>query len=219
MHRFVWDLHYPPPAVLQFSYPIAAIYRNTIRMPLGTWVLPGQYSVKLMVNGKSFTQRLTVSMDPRIKTPAGALAQQFALSMQLFDGLRQDYEALLQVRALRAQLLKLREMAGKLPVADAITALDKKAASLEGGSGGRRGGAPAAGSDQSTLARLNGELGSVFGVLQESEEIPTSQAVAAANELPKTLAAVLARWNELKTKDVPALNDRLREANLPPITP
>src|SRR5207248_10532580 len=26
MHRFVWDLHYPPPAALRHEYPIAAVY-------------------------------------------------------------------------------------------------------------------------------------------------------------------------------------------------
>ncbi|HKW45230.1 MAG TPA: hypothetical protein VJN22_06185, partial [Candidatus Eremiobacteraceae bacterium] len=29
MHRFVWDLHYPPPAATSFDYPISAIYQDT----------------------------------------------------------------------------------------------------------------------------------------------------------------------------------------------
>ena len=41
LHRFVWDLHHERPAVGAFSYPIAAIWRNTPRTPLGSWVLPG----------------------------------------------------------------------------------------------------------------------------------------------------------------------------------
>ncbi|MGH7532596.1 MAG: WD40/YVTN/BNR-like repeat-containing protein, partial [Gemmatimonadales bacterium] len=35
MHRFVWDLHYPPPAALGAEYPIAAIDHDTPRMPRG----------------------------------------------------------------------------------------------------------------------------------------------------------------------------------------
>ena len=47
LHRFVWDLHHPPPAVLERSYPIAAIYRNTPAEPRGPWALPGEYTVRL----------------------------------------------------------------------------------------------------------------------------------------------------------------------------
>src|SRR5204863_197933 len=42
MHRFVWDLHYPPPAALRHEYPIAAVYHDTPREPRGPWVLPGR---------------------------------------------------------------------------------------------------------------------------------------------------------------------------------
>src|SRR4029079_15353778 len=30
-HRFVWDLHYPPPKVLAHEYPISAIFGDTPR--------------------------------------------------------------------------------------------------------------------------------------------------------------------------------------------
>ena len=36
MHRFVWDLHYPPPDALRQDYPISAIYEDTPRVPAGT---------------------------------------------------------------------------------------------------------------------------------------------------------------------------------------
>jgi hypothetical protein len=216
MHRFIWDLHYPPPAVLQFSYPIAAVYRNTPRTPLGPWVLPGNYSLKLTVNGRSYIQPLTVKMDPRVKTAAAGLQQQFTLSLQLYGALRQDYDALQQVRGLRTQLRGLRERAGQGPVADAIVALEKEAAALEGGSGFP--GAPGSGRpDQSSLARMNGELSSVLGILQGADETPTSQAAAAVGELQKTLGSLLTRWNELKAKNVPALNQQLQKVNLPAV--
>src|SRR5208337_841376 len=41
MHRFVWDLHYPPPDALEHEYPMSAIYRDTPRYPIGPPVLPG----------------------------------------------------------------------------------------------------------------------------------------------------------------------------------
>ena len=87
MHRWMWDLHYPRPAVQSFSYPIAAVYRNTERRPYGPWVLPGTYSVRLTVNGKTYTRPITVKMDPRVKTPALGLRAMFSTSMRLYDAL------------------------------------------------------------------------------------------------------------------------------------
>src|SRR5260370_1238232 len=74
MHRFVWDLHYAPPASLSHEYPISATYRDTPLEPRGPWVLPGSYVVQLTVSGKAYTQPLTVRMDPHVRTPVAGLA-------------------------------------------------------------------------------------------------------------------------------------------------
>jgi len=87
LHRFVWDLHYPPPAVESFSYPISAVYRNTWREPRGPWVMPGTYTVRLTVSGQRYEQPLKVKMDPRVKTPLAGLQRQFALSKHMYDGI------------------------------------------------------------------------------------------------------------------------------------
>ncbi|PYR54753.1 MAG: glycoside hydrolase, partial [Acidobacteria bacterium] len=86
LHRFVWDLHYPPPPGDK-EYPIAATPHDTAPEPKGPWVLPGTYTVKLTANGRSYTQPLTVRMDPRVKTGVLGLQQQFALSKRLYDAL------------------------------------------------------------------------------------------------------------------------------------
>jgi len=83
MHRFVWDLRYPTPGAVQYDYPISAIYRDTPREPLGVIALPGQYTVKLTVDGKSFTQPLTLKMDPRASITSAGLTQQFALAAKI----------------------------------------------------------------------------------------------------------------------------------------
>jgi photosystem II stability/assembly factor-like uncharacterized protein len=99
MHRFVWDLHLPPPATLNFSYPIAAIYGNTARVPVGPWVMPGDYTVQLTVDGRVYTQPLTVRMDPRVRTPVTDLAVQFEQSMNVYEALQRNRTALDSVRA------------------------------------------------------------------------------------------------------------------------
>ena len=168
MHRFVWDLHYPPPASLSHEYPISATYRDTPREPRGPWVLPGTYTVQLAVDGKVYTQPLTVRMDPRVRTPAGGLAQQFVLAQRLVSALRQDSLMLGEVRA--------RKSAGGGPGAPAA-ALD----SLDTG-----------------LARLNGQLARAYGVIEGSDETPTTQAAAAVGRLELDLAALLGRWRRVR---------------------
>jgi photosystem II stability/assembly factor-like uncharacterized protein len=92
MHRFIWDLRYPPPKSLEHDYPIAAIYKDTPREPRGPYVLPGQYTVKLSVAGESYSQPLTVVMDPRVKTPAAGLEQQLALSLKLAEMMSESFD-------------------------------------------------------------------------------------------------------------------------------
>lgn len=101
LHRFVWDLHYPPPAVFAFSFPIAAVPGDTPRVPMGPWAPPGRYTVRLIVDGRVLTQPLVVKMDPRVATPPEGLAQQFAVSRQLVDGLQRAYDAVVARRAAR----------------------------------------------------------------------------------------------------------------------
>ena len=48
-------------------------------------MLPGEYSVKLTVEGRSYTQPLTVKIDPRVKTPFAGLLQQFTLARRITD--------------------------------------------------------------------------------------------------------------------------------------
>jgi len=43
--------------------------------------------------------------------------------------------------------------------------------------------------------------------------------VTAATELQKILTRLLADWNQLKTKDVAAINEQLRAANQPVLNP
>ena len=42
-----------------------------------------------------------------------------------------------------------------------------------------------------------------------------SPTVAAAEELQRVLAGLMARWDELKNKDVTSINAQLRQANQP----
>jgi photosystem II stability/assembly factor-like uncharacterized protein len=220
MQRFVWDLHYSPLDWMPPQFPIAAIYRDTPRHPLGPWAMPGSYSVKLTVNGRSYTQTLNVKMDPRVKTLPADLGQQHAIAMRSYEGLLQVRDAQVQTRKLREQIKNLRERAAPGPLADALSSLDSKLTSLEGAGGGPRGGGGrgAAGGGEPSLNRMSGELLSLMGLVEGADVRPTTQAVSASEEIQKRLSDLLARWLEIKDRELKSLNGRLREAQLTPLT-
>jgi photosystem II stability/assembly factor-like uncharacterized protein len=218
MHRFPWDLHYPPPDSLEHEYPISAIHHDTPRTPLGPAVLPGKYSVKLTVNGTSYVQPLMIKMDPRVKTPEGGLRQQFDLEMKINEAMRRDYQTLQQVRSLRQQLKNLAERTRQGQVRELLTALESKAAELEGSEGGY-GTTFLSTPEGRSLARLNAGLNSLLAVVDSADVAPTIQAVSTFNDLNSALDQQLAHWDEIKSKDVPELNLKLKRSGLPQLNP
>jgi hypothetical protein len=218
MHRFLWDLHYTPLAGGRSGYGMQAIVHDTPPSITSIWVMPGRYTVKLTAGGKSYTQPLTVKMDPRVRTPLAGLQQQFTLSKQMYDDIVKTAKALEQIRTMRAQLGPLREKAGPGATADAITAFDQKVVALGGAAGGGRGGgrgAVAAGPD--TLSSVTGSLIQLMRLLESADVAPATPAVAAAADRRAALAKLVERWNALKSRDLADLNTRLQQANLPAV--
>jgi hypothetical protein len=209
-HRFLWDMHYPNVPGVEAEYPIAAIPHNTAPQPSGPWALPGQYTVVLTANGKSYSQPLTIKMDPRVKTPLAGLQQQFNLSNDLYMQLLTLSPAAEEAGALRKQLKDLQPKATGESLA-AIKALDQKLQALAG-SATRR---PGAGTEPPTLGGLKTKFLTLFGVFQEADVAPSTQAAAAIADLQKQLSPLMQRWEAVKSQDLPALNQQLKGANLP----
>jgi photosystem II stability/assembly factor-like uncharacterized protein len=245
MHRFTWDMHYQPldpstgsARAVQIggpNLPIAAIGYNTVPAPTTPWVNPGQFTVKLTVNGKTYSQPITVKQDPRVKTPAAAMQQVYTLSKATYYAALDAQNAAKQAQAVRDQIAKLRPQVNGA-AADALTAFDRKIAPLappiEANAGGRGGGDASTGSGQAgsgrgsapaappdSLAGVSAGLAGVMNLLQGADVRPTTvqlQAIAAARAAAST---AMTRWNAVNTVDIPALNATLKAAGLPPVTP
>jgi hypothetical protein len=56
-------------------------------------VLPGRYTVTLIAGDARVSQPLEVRMDPRVKTAASDLDQQFTLSMRVYEAIGRVYAA------------------------------------------------------------------------------------------------------------------------------
>ena len=215
LHRFVWDLHLSPPAVLDREYPISAIIHDTPLAPRGPWIPPGEYTVKLTAGSDSFSESLRVEMDPRITTPAADLARQFEIATRICAAIQRDHDAIEQVRALRGKLKPLMEKSGGR-ASDAVSSLDRKLAVLESGPTDHEDSGPDVPQPES-LARSNGLLATLLEVVEGADARPTPQAVAALDEVERSLESELGRWQDIQNTDLPALSQKLRAAHLPDI--
>ena len=171
--------------------------------------MPGNYTVKLTAKGKTYTQTLTVKMDPRVTASTADLQRQFDLSMQVYEGFKQTFAMLEEINKFLAQLKEAREKAGNNESKKEIEALEQKLNALVNGNSN----APVPMSEF-PLNRLNGAFSSLLDVLQDADAKPTTQAVAAANDLQDALAKSLKTLNEIKEKDLKTLHEKLTNANL-----
>jgi len=219
MHRFVWNLHYAPPDSLEHEFPISAIYRDTPRYPLGAWVMPGICTVKLSSGSWNFAKTFSVEMDPRIKTPLIALHRQFEMETGAVAGMNESFAALTRVQSVRAQLKDRAAKAGKGALADAIAALDKHAAELEGEAQSSFFGVAPGAKPPENFSTLNQHFGGILAVADSADTAPTTQTTAVYKELQAALQDLSARWTKIREQELQALNVELKKAGLAPVDP
>ena len=212
MHRWVWDLHYAAPASTRHDYPISAIPHDTPRFPLGPTALPGTYSVRLTVDGKSSTAALTIKMDPRIKISAAGLQKKFQAETRGASIMSETAQALLQGGSIRAQVEK-RSAQANGTTKQTIEAFKKKLTALLGAPGGFF--APP--SPEVTLGRVNGQAGTLYMQVWQADAEPTSTQMEALAATERESGDVLKRWIEFKNSELPSHNRLLRESKVPEV--
>lgn len=206
LHRFLWDMHYTPFVGIEPQYPMSAVYRATAPSPTSPWVVPGEYSVVLTAGGRSYTQQLTVKMDPRVKMSDEELQEQLTLSQRLSE-LRASIEPIGKVfDSLVEQLTKLRGQSLPNNVEDKLNGLN--AILKELGPPNARPGAPP------SLHALDSAK-DLFGQIEGVDAPPTDRIKAAVNEVREQVAVLTKRWAEITAQDVPALNNELQASGLP----
>jgi photosystem II stability/assembly factor-like uncharacterized protein len=209
MHRWLWDLRYPPPDSAHHGYPIAAVPGDTPRVPLGPSVLPGDYTVRLSANGATYTAPLTVKMDPRVKATMIDLAQQLQTQSELADLLSRSSAALLQARSLSKELDDRSERAAGA-LKNAIADLQKKLIAAIGDPAAQS----ANGMKNPTLTSVNGQVGTLYDQLDRADAAPTPAQSKATANLSAAFGSAIGGWDDIVESDLPALNKELLGANL-----
>ena len=206
MHRWVWDLGYAAPLSAATGYPIAAVPHATPREPLGPLAVPGQYTVRLIVEGRRLEAPLALMPDPRVALSERGYQDQFRLASRLAALLTDSSRALLSARSVHAQLTVLKPTAA---LADAVHAFDGRVAALLEPAAKPADGAVV----EPLLPALQGDAGTLYSAVTRSDAAPTTAQVEASAATEAALAPLLGAWRTLAA-EIPALNARLRGAHL-----
>ena len=101
-------------------------------------------------------------------------------------------------------------------LAQSIAALDKQVGAILGAQAGNPL-APSAGAtvtDRTTLRYASGELGQLEGVIESDDVAPSADASTALTQNSQIADSALAKWHEIVSTNLPALNEQLRRAHL-----
>jgi photosystem II stability/assembly factor-like uncharacterized protein len=225
MHRIAWDLRYPDPPSLNYGYSgnlldyreytlnWHAIPGRTPRSTLvGPTVLPGTYTAKLTLDGRSYTQPITVVPDPRVPVPAVALAAQFRLQQRMVAGIAATYHAFNYIQQLRAALAtttaQASNQAAAAQIQTAVRALDSALTPLASGPAG--------------FGAAHRDLGRRLNDMLVGDVQPTPSVIAGVDGPCRAIDTALDGLRGLEATTIAELNSTLARAGLaalPPWTP
>ncbi|HEY8203457.1 MAG TPA: hypothetical protein VIF81_01930 [Pyrinomonadaceae bacterium] len=217
LNRFVWNLQWPHPDALAFSFrgapldyieytlPDHAVAGKTpISQPPGPFVVPGQYEVLLTVDGKTYRQPLTVMLDPRVRVSQGDLEAQLELARQMDEWMNITYQSYDDIAALRASLTSLQKTAGmNKAVIDAAQALAKELDQIQNGTSAEPG-----------FGAINRDVSRYVTMVQSGDMRPAESALENAKSVCSALRNDLINLRRISSEKLPALNQTLEQFKL-----
>ncbi len=188
-HRFIWDLHYTPLGG-RSNFPIAAIFHDTAPADSSPWVSPGSFKVILKVGGKSYSQLLTVRMDPRVRASVSDLREQFRIAFGAYE----------TINSLRDAQGVIEE---SLPILSSLPAEFKPEAEAVKAEFAKL---------QPRLSTPSGGLNSAMALVESADTLPPHVVVEAYEASLGLAKAVLQDWKALLDKRIIPLNQKLKRA-------
>ena len=208
-HSFRWNLRYP--GYTDFDGRIFWAAGN-----IGPVAIPGQYEVRLTVDGESQTQSFDIGIDPRMETVTIAqLRERFELALRIRDRVTAANEAVIEIRRIKGDVDDRLEQTDDNAIHDQgglvnanLSGVEEEIYQVRNQSG------------QDPLnypIKLNNKLASLMGLVERGEAAPTEQSYQVFESLSATLQTELIRMNTIIDQDLRRLNELLSEAGLDPI--
>ncbi len=256
--RVRWDFYYDPPtlAELRTAAPDNPYiweeprFRGAKSRPVTHWGIrpaevgpfaaPGKYTIKLTVDGQSYTQPVTVLKDPHTPGTQADLEATFRAQMRLRNDLNETSNMINHIEWTRKQIGVVDEMlkseqakakaegkpgnAGSADLLKSVDEMSKKLESMEYQLISREN----LNSDDKyysaaykiylNLIWLNGEIGTGAGdVAGGANWAPTAEDLSELAALEKDLAAAKASYDNLYQKELPAFNRTLSQHGVSPM--
>jgi hypothetical protein len=170
-HRFVWNLHYAPPASFKDD-----------RAFTGLWASPGHYTVEIDVDGQVLRQPLVIAPDPRISVSQAGFDAQLQLARQIEQSRVLAHSILKDADALKDRLK------GKPELLQQIDAVIGTAPPPEGSS------------DVASLRGISDRLDKLGDAVESADGAPSPDELRGYATLSSALAAASQRWNALRAQ-------------------
>jgi photosystem II stability/assembly factor-like uncharacterized protein len=203
MHRFVWNLGWEMDAGEDNESE-----RGSLRSPRA---VPGSYEVRLTVDGKTWTQPLSIAMDPRSPATSQELEQQLQLGEQIYTQAFECQRIIGEIGFVQKQIAELQPQLRELPALKAtveqITTKIKGIVSTEGKE------LPTTG-----LQTANAGLGAALRVVLSGDRAVPAQALEIYRLASAAMSARVEEWKVLKTGPLASMNEELTRAGLAPIS-
>ena len=206
MHRFLWDLSWGSSGEKSDESVAEATGEDT-GVPHGPRVAPGAYQVRLTIDGRTFTQPLTVVMDPRSSATPAVLEQQQETGLHIFADTMRSRQALAEIQSVQKELEGLREKIAGNPALSA--AMDQLTHSIE---------QILTGDPQTTgLQKANNHLTAALNAVESGDRAIPAQALELYQQARENMSGRLEQWNRVKKSQLQQFNQQLRNAKIAPI--
>jgi photosystem II stability/assembly factor-like uncharacterized protein len=225
-HRVSWDMRYPTPPALFFDQSSGAVPEDTAFIPEGPMALPGNYTVKLTVDGVTYSQPVLLKQDPRLDDSPVAMdgmRRQLALSQLIIAVISASKSAYERANRLDAKLSSLRASVSKGSVKRLRARIVELTGTTEDASIGLSGGSYAVPPVKgvTSFSRINGQASALLEMVEAtSDQAPVPSLYRTYSDLCRDFNATFGAWLSLQTqvKVAAGLKDADEEPGVDPAT-
>jgi len=213
MNRFVWNMRYPDAK----KVPGAVMWGGT---HIGPKAVPGEYQVRMTVNGKSQTQSFLILKDPRIATTQADFQAQFDLLMEIRDRTSEINQKVITIRSIKSQVKTLADLMEKSGYENEniVTAgkdLSKKLSAIEEELIQVK-----SKSRQDPLnypIKLDNKIAALVGVVSSVDAKPTAQSHQVLGDLVAQAESHYTQLDQVFSNDLLQFNEMVSKAEIPAV--